>query len=608
MLLGQAIAQAEPSPTPLVGQQIAEFALPDSRGRTHRLSDYADSQLVVVAVLGTECPLAKLYVQRLVKLADRYRSQRVVFLGLNANRQDTLAEMAVYARSFDLQFPLLKDQSQPGVGTVVDQLAATRTPEVFVLDANRHVRYRGRIDDQYAPGVSRPQATRDDLSAAIDELLAGRAVSQPVTTAVGCFIGREPRPTSTTPATVTYSNQIARLFNERCVECHRAGEIGPFALTSYDEAVSWADTIAEVVDQQRMPPWFAAPEHGKFANDARLTAAERQLLHDWVAAGCPAGDPAQLPTPRQFVSGWRIPQPDEIHYMRAEPFNVPAEGEVKYQYFIVDPGWKEDKWVQYAEARPGDRSVVHHILVLFKNPKADGRNLGVGGGETGGLVGYAPGLPPARYPEGAALHVPAGSKIIFQLHYTPNGRATQDRSYAGFKFLPADQVKQRIVGGQIGTHRFQIPPGASNHEVQAEVTLPADIRLLTMTPHMHLRGKSFRYEAVFPDGRRETLLDIPRWDFNWQLRYDPANQPVLPKGTRLIATAHYDNSTGNPSNPDPKATVRWGDQTWEEMMLGYFTALPADPNTKLTAESLRQRPVDELQRAFQQVRRAFGGE
>ncbi|HEX3872128.1 MAG TPA: redoxin domain-containing protein [Pirellulales bacterium] len=566
----------------LASEPLADFALPDCHGRTHRLSDYADSKLVVVAVLGTECPLAKLYGTRLAALSAEYEPRGVTFLGLNANRQDTLAEIAAHAKAHEIAFPVLKDQpqksTQPGEDAefVVDRLGAERTPEVFVLDAKRVVRYHGRVDDQYAPGIVRPEPTRRDLALAIDELLAGKDVTQPTTEVIGCHIGREPKIAAIADAPVTYCNQIARLFNGRCVNCHRPGEIAPFSLESYDDAVSWAETILEVVDQQRMPPWLAGPKSLHFKNEAKLSDTDKQAIHDWIDDGCPEGDRSQLPEPPKFTEGWQIPEPDEIYYIADEPIQVPAEGEVKYQYFVVDPHWTEDKWVQFAEARPDNRSVVHHIVVNFRKPEAGGGRRGAGSSAEGGLVGYAPGLPPSSYPPNTALRVPAGSKLVFQMHYTPNGRPQQDRSYVGFKFIEPAEVTTRIQGGVIGSHQFIIPAGDSNHEVTAEVTSPVDLKLLTLTPHMHLRGKSFRYEAVFPDGERKILLDVPRWDFNWQLRYDLAEPIVLPKGTKVICTAHYDNSEHNPSNPDPSVTVRWGDQTWEEMMLGYFTAVRAD--------------------------------
>ncbi len=351
---------------------LAEFSLPDARGNSHRLSAWADSRLVVIAVLGVECPLARLYAARLNKLAAEYSPRGVQFVAVDANRQDTLSAIGDFVRLQSLTFPMLKDQPQSEDGLMVfERLNATRTPEVFVLDEHRKVRYRGRVDDQYALSVVRPQATRADLTEALDELLANREVSQPITTAVGCCIGRAPRKVVSSGdsqqaahSNVTYSNQVIRLFQQHCVRCHRAGELAPFALDSYDAAVSWADTIREAVDSRRMPPWFANPdEHGKFSNDARLTDAEQQLIRDWIDAGCPEGDRSQAPTAPSFPSAWQIPQPDAVFYISDSPVQVPAEGIVEYKSFVVDPNFTEDKWIQFAEVRPDNRKVVHHIAV-----------------------------------------------------------------------------------------------------------------------------------------------------------------------------------------------------------------------------------------------------
>jgi peroxiredoxin/mono/diheme cytochrome c family protein len=563
LLAGSVAADEISSP---IGRKAADFSLRDYRGKVHALKDFAESKLVVVAFVGCECPLAKSYAPKLAKLAEEFGPRGAAFLAIDANCQDSLTELAAYAQSHKLSFPVLKDAGN----VAADQLGAVRTPEVFVLDRDRTVRYHGRIDDQHLVGRQRPAATREDLKLALEELLAGKPVSVPETTAVGCHIGRVPKREPT--GEVTYSKQISRLLQRRCVECHRAGEVAPFPMTSYDELVGWGETIREVVEQGRMPPWFANPEYGHFANDARLSDAEKQLIYDWVDGGSPEGDPADLPEPPRFTAGWQIPEPDQVIYIKDEPYSVPAEGVVAYQYFKVDPGFKEDRWIKAAEARPDNRGVVHHVVAFFLPPGANLR-----GGGRGAMIGFAPGMPPNRFPEGAAMFVPAGSQIIFQMHYTPNGSPQQDRSCVGLVFADPSEVKQRIGGGMAPNRGFEIPPGDDNYEVRSQHRFDKDVLLLNFTPHMHLRGKSFRYEAEYPDGRREVLLDIPHYDFNWQLRYQLAEPKPLPQGTILHCTAHFDNSAENLANPDPSKTVRWGDQTWEEMMIGYFSTLPAPP-------------------------------
>lgn len=561
-----------------IGKEIPAFALPDFHGQQRSLEDYADSKLLVVVFLGNECPLAKLYAPRLVELNKEFGSQGVTFIGINSNSQDSIGELAAFARQHAIDFPLLKD---PG-NAIADKFGAVRTPEAFVLDADRVVRYRGRIDDQYGfqtgAGYAKPQLTRRDLGEAISELLAGKPVSQPALEASGCFIGRVP--TKIPSGDVTYSNQIAHILQNRCVECHRPGEVAPFTLMAYDEVVGWAETIREVVNEGRMPPWSASPKYGHFANDARLSDDEKQAIDLWINNGCPEGDAKDLPEPRQYVDGWRIDRPDEVIYMADEAYDVPAEGVVEYQYFTVDPGWKEDRWISASEARPGNRSVVHHIIVFVQPPGSDGSRFST----RTSIGGYAPGTLPLIAGEGRAALVPAGSKLVFQMHYTPNGSPQSDRSQIGVKFADAKTIKQRLRGGMMINFNFEIPPGADNHEVTAKTKFRKDTLMLELTPHMHLRGKAFRFELEYPDGTREILLDVPKYDFNWQLSYEFTEPKLIPKGSVLHGTAHYDNSADNMANPDPSKSVRWGDQTWEEMMVGFYSAV--DPHEDLTLRPL----------------------
>ncbi len=559
-----------------IGKQISDFTLRDYRGHEHSLSDYQDSEVVVVVFLGTDCPLVKLYGSRLNEIAEEYASRNVTFLGINSNRQDTPTKVGAYARRHGVDFPILVDAGN----VIADEFEAIRTPEVFILDAGRVVRYWGRIDDQYSfatgVGYGRPNVTRHDLVEAVDELLAGSEVSVPVTVAKGCHIGRVPKVEP--HGDVTYSNQIARLFQNACVECHREGQIGPFPLTSYEESVGWAEMIREVVHEERMPPWYANPEHGEYSNDARLTADEKQLIDTWVENGMPEGDRSELPEPRAFAEGWGIPEPDAVYYIDDEPYMVPADGVIEYQYFTVDPGFTEDKWIKAFECRPGSHAVVHHIITFIQEPgkSEDFRRRGA-------QVGYAPGTPPRILPDGIALRVPAGSKFVFQMHYTPVGEVVPDRSSLGVVFADPSEVKHELNGGVCGTVSFAIPPNAHDHVVKAKTRLRRDTLMMSMLPHLHLRGTAFRYEAEYPDGTREVLLDIPRYDFNWQLWYDLAEPKLLPKGTKLHCTAHYDNSADNVYNPDPTDEVRFGDQTWEEMMFGFYTWI--NPNEDLSVES-----------------------
>lgn len=558
-----------------VGRQVAEFELADHHGRKHALSNLADGkQAVVVAFLGVECPLAKLYAPRLQELASQYESKGVAFVGICSNRQDAPTEIEGYVTQHGIKFPVLKDRDN----AVADDFQASRTPEVFVLDAQRNVLYAGRIDDQYGlengSGYAKSAVHRRDLIEALEEVLASKPVSEAETVATGCLIGRVSKVTP--HGDVTYTNQVARILQNRCVECHRAGEVAPFALTSYDEVVGWGEMMREVVDNNRMPPWFADPKHGHFSNDRRLSDEEKQTLSTWVENGCPEGDAADLPPAREFVEGWQIGEPDAVFYATESPVDVPAEGVMDYEYLTVDPKFTEDKWIQAAEARPGNRQVVHHIIVFFEKP-------GKRGGTTrdGGQIGYAPGMQPRKFEPGTAIKVPAGSKLVFQMHYTPNGSPQKDRSCVGFKFVDAKSVVREIHGSMAGNMSFKIPPFADNHQVTATKKFRKETVLLSMLPHMHLRGKAFRFDLAYPDGRKEVLLDVPDYDFNWQLWYHLAEPKLIPKGAKMTVTAHFDNSADNPFNPDPGAEVTWGEQTFEEMMFGFFTTM--DPNENLQA-------------------------
>ncbi|MFN3150054.1 redoxin domain-containing protein [Bremerella sp.] len=583
-------SKIEPQP---IGKKIEGFELKDFRGKTHKLSDYSESDVVVLAFIGCECPVAKRYSVTLQELAGEFKDQKVSILAVDANQHDSITEMASFARVHSLEIPFLKDLAN----RLADEVGAQRTPEVVLLDQQRTIRYRGRIDDHFLVGNVRDGATRDDLKIAIQEVLAGKKVSVPETDPVGCHIGRILEADETSE--VTYSNQIARIFQKRCVECHRESQIAPFALTDYDEVVGWAEMIAEVVEDQRMPPWHADPKYGHFSNDRHLTKEEKETILKWVEAGAPEGDAKQLPEPVKYVEGWTLPEkPELILNITEAPYQVPAEGEVKYKYFVTDPGFTEDKWIKGAELKAGNLQVVHHILCFALPPGADGRELG--GGARGFLVGYVPGKIARNYPEGMAKRIPAGSRLVFQMHYTPIGSPQEDQSQIGFTFMDPKDVKYEVKTTSAVNHRLAIPPGNNNFKVEAksDVSPNDDTMLLSFMPHMHLRGKAFRYVGVSPDGQEEILIDIPAYDFNWQTAYELAEPKKMPKGSYVRAIAHYDNSEENLFNPDPTKTVRWGDQTWDEMMIGYFdVAVPVDPKTLAKKDKPGDVPQEVLDKA-----------
>lgn len=546
----------------IIGRTVADFTLDNCYGKSVSLSDFADSQATVIVFLGTECPLAKLYGPRLTDIQNRYKTRGVQVIGINANKQDSLTEIAAYVHRHQIGFPMLRDTGN----VVADAMGAKRTPEAFLIDRDRRVRYHGRIDDQYGVGYSRERDAKPELTLAIDQLLAGQEITTPTTEAVGCHIGRVKvlEPTGT----VTFNKHIAPIMNAHCVRCHREGEIAPFTLGSYEDLLGWEDTILEVIDDKRMPPWSADPGHGVFTNDPRLSANERELIEIWIDNGMPEGDPSDLPSSPEFAEGWQIQQPDEVIKMRDRPFRVPAEGIVDYKRFEVDPGWDEDKYIVAAEARPDRRSVVHHILVYVIPKDGDRRDIHQV------VAGYAPGAVPIQMPEGVAIEVKAGSKLLFEMHYTPNGSEQDDLSYLGVRFTDKKNVRKLLRGQLAIEGDFEIPPGVPNHAVPADYIAKEDELLLSMTPHMHLRGKSFQYKAYFPDGQEKVLLNIPKYDFNWQLKYILKDPIQIPPGTRIRCIGVFDNSEQNLSNPDPTVTVRWGDQSFNEMMIGFMDTIP----------------------------------
>lgn len=385
-------------------------------------------------------------------------------------------------------------------------------------------------------------------------------------------------------AIVTFNKDVAPIIQKSCQTCHRPGEVAPMSFLTYKEVRPWAKSIREAVTTRQMPPWFADPQHGEFSNDCRLSQKEIDTITAWVEGGSKEGDAKDLPPNPKFAEGWQIGKPDVVLPMTVD-FNIPAEGTIPYKYFAVPTNFTEDKYVQFAEIRQGDRSHVHHVIVSVRypdhgelppageiNPAMLGsirRNSGDRPADSDGrLVGWAPGEAPLELRAGQAKLVKKGSVLIFQVHYTTNGEAGKDRSSVGLIFSKAP-VEKRVITAGATQAGFVIPAGAANHEVVSEFTFKEDSHIDSLHPHMHMRGKDFKYTLVTPDGKSKVLLSVPRWDFGWQLTYVLKEEVFAPKGSKLVCVAHYDNSINNKFNPDPTKDVRWGDQTWEEMMIGY---------------------------------------
>lgn len=387
----------------------------------------------------------------------------------------------------------------------------------------------------------------------------------------------------------TYYRDVAPILQRRCEGCHRTGQIAPFALQTFEEARKYAAAIAQVTRLRSMPPWFADPCCGHFANDPSLKPEEIAILTAWADAHAPSGNVRDAPPPIKWTQGWSIDQPDVVLSM-PEAMRLPGHGDVPYQYIIIPTHFKDDRWVRMSEIRPSNRAVVHHAVAYIREPGSKWlRGAPVGKAFSAGdlpdpaqrrdamwtdsdiLLVYAPGSSPDEWPDGFAKFVPAGSDIVLQMHYAVHGGhgATEDRTSVGLVFAKTPPTK-RVLTLQLTNDHFSIPPGDPNYEVEVQGTIPNNALLMSFFPHMHLRGKSFEYNIVEPHGRIRTLLKIQHYNFFWQLSYRLQTPIPLKAGTRLQALTTFDNSAGNVHNPDPSATVTWGEQTWAEMMVGFF--------------------------------------
>jgi peroxiredoxin len=572
-------------------QRLSNFTLNDvTSGRSTVLYGFQGRKAIVLVFLGNDCPVGNLYVPRLIELDREYRKKGVVILGINSNAHETSADVARFVRERGIGFPVLKDPAN----LVADSALVERTCEVVVLDGFARIRYRGAIDDQYQQGKSKDAPDHTYLRDALTALLSNQEIKVKATKVAGCLLDRVPpkvvarpnaarvRPAAPEVANaldarenahpvevgkVSYAADVAAIIQNKCQACHRPGRVGPYSLLTYDDARKHSAMIREVVEERRMPPWHADPRYGHFANDRSLSAKERATLLAWVDQGNPLGDTKDLRPAPAFSEGWEIGQPDVVFEM-PETYYVPAQGVVSYVYFRVPTNFTEDRWVQAAEAIPGDRSVVHHIIVyVMEKPSASQRP----GDRRRPMhfTGYAPGDAPSVFPEGTAKRIPAGADLLLQVHYTPNGQVRTDRSKVGLIFAKTTPTREAFTIG-IANPNLIIPPRDSSVAIASSKELEGDARLLSLFPHMHLRGKDFQFTITKPGEASQVLLSVPAYDFGWQTYYILAEPMNLPKGTRVDCLAHFDNSESNPYNPDASKMVRWGEQTFEEMMIGYL--------------------------------------
>lgn len=589
MLLGTGAAGAKEATAVAVGDKVPNSSsLRDLRGNRRSLHDFKGHAAVVLAFLGAECPVSNLYLPHLIELEKKYRARKVQFLAVYPNHHDDLDQVAAHAYDHDVPFPVLKDFRQQLAGRV----GVTRVPMVAVLGGDFMLRYRGRIDDRYGVASRRAKATRADLALALDEIFAGRKVAVAETETDGCLLSRAAKKPSKDG--ITFAKHVAPILQKRCQACHRPGQAAPFALMTYDDAVKHAAMIKEVTTQRRMPPWHADPRYGHFTNDRRLRRDEIDTLAAWVDGGTPHGADRDLPRPVAWPKGWAHGKPDVIFRM-PEEYEVPADGVLPYKNWIIETNFTEDKWVRIAEARPGTPAVIHHIVAYILKP---GQRGPVGrDGSLAILVGWAPGDLGLVCPPDTAMRVPKGAKLRLEMHYTPNGTKVKDRSSIGLTFAKKPP-KYEMLLSEFANMSIEVPPGDPHYKAEATFRLRADARILSFAPHMHWRGKDYRYEVIYPGGKRETLLSVPRWDFNWQNVYRFREPLKLPKGAKLHAVAHWDNSANNPLNPDAKKSVRFGLQTWDEMMVGFVAYVWERPGT---AEELAKHPPSQADLFFDRL-------
>jgi hypothetical protein len=554
------------------------IALGILRGPDGRHVDLSPPQggLTVLIFYSSECPISNAYSPTLSALFDAFPTKSVNWVGVCVDPDLSDADVRAHVRDFALKFPVVRDRH----GAFAHKIGATMTPEAFVIDSERRVRYHGRIDDQFARrGVRNANPSGTELKDAIGALLKGDTVKAAHVAAVGCPIP-EAKPLSTTP---TYSKEVVRILQQNCQECHRKGQVGPFILETYEQARERAEDIAAVAEDRTMPPWKAAPKVGpRFKHDRSLSDTDIATITAWADAGAPDGDPADLPPPRKFPVDWSLEGGPDVVVDIGTDYAVPAGGGDIYRCFVVPTSLSKDMYISGIEYQPGNRRVVHHVLAYVDTTgearKKDSADPGPGyscfsgpGVEIhGDLGGWAPGNQPTQLEEGIGRFLPKGGDIVVQVHYHPTGKPEVDRTRIGLRFA-RKPVRQILHWNAALNTDMKLPYGEPNTEIQASWKVPIDVIAHAVVPHMHLLGKDMLMSVTFPDGHARDLIKIDNWDFNWQYSYY-FDQPIdLPKGSVVKVVAHYDNSAGNPKRPkDMKAgEVRWGEATTDEMCIGF---------------------------------------
>ena len=566
-------AAGMPVVDPAPGQLVPDTAFRTIDGVAASLRHPPGRLGTVFITRDIECPVSQRYLPRIVEMARTYRAQGFEFILLDITPHSRSAAKAA--------------GSLPGVRTIVDDrkvlattLGSITTAEAFVVDSHGSLRYRGAIDDQYGISFQRAGITSPWLRTALDNAIRGEEPQVRVTMPHGCPISPASIPKSAREP-VTYHNRVSRIIQSRCQVCHRVGGLGPMPLENFRQVHERRDVIAAMVGAGRMPPWFARRDVGEWANDRSLSEQEKSDLLGWIKAGGPEGDPAEAPLPRHFAAGWNIGKPDAILPIPA-PFKVPAQGTVAYQNFYIKTNFPGDRWVTAIEIKPTQPKVVHHALVYVEEPgrkpltpeefarikPGDKVRALPADGVRGFFGATVPGSIGITFPDGMGKRIPKGAWLKLEIHYQPNGTELIDRTQVGFRF--SKTPLQEVQSLSAFNTALDIPPNAKRYELRATYKFQDGGQLLSLFPHMHLRGSAFRFELKPANGPARTLLDVPRFDFGWQSYYQFKDPVTVDPGDELIATGWYDNSRENPWNPDPTQRVHWGLNTTDEMMIGYF--------------------------------------
>ena len=616
LLCGGAVAGAAAAGEPKRPDRVKNFSLLDYDGRHYELRR-ADASVVVLFFTGADCPVARQAAPAVKAIEDEFGAKGVAVWMVNAtpqndpdekrldmmfqfgqfapkavlgdryalsqmrdlvppsilgDRQTIRAETLQYAFGVPPLPPLLRDEHQ----LVSRHFGVDRTCEAIAIETKDFsVVYRGAVNDQSAEGARKPKPSQHYLRDALNEFLAGKPVATPTSKVHGCAITYAAELVDGAgdkkDAPVSYARQVAPLLTAKCVECHSEGNVGPFAMSSYEKVKGWSAMIEEVILDRRMPPWHADPHVGEFTGARALSGPEARTLLAWIGQGCPRGEGEDpLAVERPAAPQWALGKPDFV--VKLPPQEVPATGAVDYRYVDSDFVAPRDMWLRAATVRPGNPKVVHHIIVRLRHPSGNDAERA----ESFLFTTWVPGLGAGECPPGTGLFVPKGAKFNFEVHYTPDGHPQTDRSEVGL-YLADQTPRMRLDVRAAHTRALDIPPNEEDAKHAATYFFEKDAIVYALAPHMHLRGKWFKFELLTPDGKRRTLLSVPNYDFNWQTGYRLAEPLRVAKGSWILCTGAFDNSKANPHNPDPSVRVHWGPQTYNEMFMGFITlAEPRD--------------------------------